>query len=126
MSVVPYLTIPGGRAAEASTFYMQLFGATEGTRMPAQDGKRLMHCALHFAGATLYLSDDFRDATRKPAMSAVYVGLEKAAQVDALIESAKRLGCAVTQEPQDMFWGDRFAMFTDPFGHSWQAGAPKD
>ncbi len=24
-----------------------------------------------------------------------------------------------------MFWGDRFAMFTDPFGHSWQVGAPK-
>lgn len=125
MSVVPYLTIAGGRAAEASTFYMQLFGATEGTRMPSQDGKRVLHCALHFAGATLYLSDDFQGAPRTPAMSAVYVGLENAAQVDALIENAKRLGCAVTQEPQDMFWGDRFAMFTDPFGHSWQAGAPK-
>ena len=125
MSIVPYLTIAGGRAAEASTFYMQLFGATEGTRLPAEDGKRLMHCALHFAGATLYLSDDFRDTPRTPAMSAVFVGLEKAAQVDALIENAKRLGCTVTQEPQDMFWGDRFAMFTDPFGHSWQAGAPK-
>lgn len=36
MSVVPYLTIPGGLGAEASTFYMQLFGATEGTRLPAE------------------------------------------------------------------------------------------
>ena len=125
MSIVPYLTIAGGRGAEASTFYMQLFGATEGTRLPAEDGKRLMHCALHFAGSTLYLSDDFGGTPRTPAMSAVFVGLDKPAQVDALIENAKRLGCAVTQEPQDMFWGDRFAMFTDPFGHSWQAGAPK-
>lgn len=66
-----------------------------------------MHCALHFAGATLYLADDFRERSQTaPAMSAVFVGLEKAAQVDALIENARRLGCAVTQEQQDMFWGD--------------------
>ncbi|HXC56946.1 MAG TPA: glyoxalase/bleomycin resistance/extradiol dioxygenase family protein [Rhizomicrobium sp.] len=124
MSVVPYLTIPGGRAAEAATFYMMLFGATEGTRMPAEDNKRLLHCALHFAGATLYLSDDFHGRTT-PAMSAVFVGLDTPAQVDALIENAKRLGATVTRPPEDMFWGDRFAEFTDPFGHSWQAGAPK-
>jgi PhnB protein len=22
-------------------------------------------------------------------------------------------------EPQDTFWGDRYAAFVDPFGHSW-------
>jgi PhnB protein len=27
--------------------------------------------------------------------------------------------------PQDMFWGDRFAELTDPFGHSWMLSAPK-
>ena len=21
--------------------------------------------------------------------------------------------------PEDMFWGDRYAVVTDPFGHSW-------
>jgi len=24
-----------------------------------------------------------------------------------------------------MFWGDRFAELTDPFGHSWMLSAPK-
>jgi uncharacterized glyoxalase superfamily protein PhnB len=24
----------------------------------------------------------------------------------------------------DQFWGDRFGVITDPFGHSWQFGAP--
>lgn len=126
MSVVPYLTITGGRGAEAAAFYIKLFNAEQGTRMPAEDGKRLMHCALQFAGSTLYLADDFQNRPGAPAKSAVFVGLDKAAQVDALIAKAKAMGVTMIQEPQDMFWGDRFAMFSDPFGHSWQVGAPKD
>lgn len=125
MSVVPYLTIPDGRGAEAADFYAKLFGAKETMRMPAEDKKRLMHCALEFAGNFVYLSDDFRGQPGKPALSSVFVGLGKPNEVDALVGKAKAMGASVTQEPQDMFWGDRFAMFTDPFGHNWQIGAPK-
>jgi len=125
MSVVPYLTIPGGRGAETTDFYTKLFGAKETMRMPAEDKKRLMHCALEFAGNFVYLSDDFRGQPGKPALSSVFVGLGKPNEVDALVSKAKSMGASVTQEPQDMFWGDRFAMFTDPFGHNWQIGAPK-
>ncbi len=125
MSVVPYLTIPGGRAAQAAEFYTKLFAAKETMRMPAEDKTRLMHCALEFAGNFIYLSDDFRNQPGKPALSSVFVGLGRAAEVDALVSKAKAMGATVSQEPQDMFWGDRFAMFTDPFGHSWQVGAPK-
>ena len=125
MSVVPYLTISGGRASEAAEFYTKLFGAKETMRMPAEDKTRLMHCALEFADNFIYLSDDFRNQPGKPQMSSVFVGLGKAGDVDALVSKAKNMGATVTQEPQDMFWGDRFAMFSDPFGHAWQVGAPK-
>jgi len=125
MSVVPYLTIPGGRAREAAEFYTKLFGAKETMRMPAEDKKRLMHCALEFADNRIYLADDFRNQPGKPQMSSVFVGLGKASDVDALVSKAKNMGATVTQEPQDMFWGDRFAMFSDPFGHAWQVGARK-
>lgn len=125
MSVVPYLTIPGGRGAEAAEFYTRLFGATETMRMPAEDKKRLMHCALQFAGGALYLSDDFQNGPSQPALSSVFVGFDKPAQVDALVAKAKSMGATTIQEPQDMFWGDRFAMFYDPFGFRWQIGAPK-
>jgi PhnB protein len=27
-------------------------------------------------------------------------------------------------EPSDQFWGDRFAMLADPFGHRWMLNAP--
>ena len=26
-------------------------------------------------------------------------------------------------QPEDMFWGDRFAMLDDPFGHRWMLSA---
>ena len=125
MSVVPYLTIAGGRGAEAADFYIRLFDAAETRRMAAEDGKRLMHCSFDFRGGSVFLSDDFINQGGKPALMSVFVGMDKAKDVDALAAKAKSMGAVVTQEPQDMFWGDRFAMFTDPFGHSWQVGASK-
>jgi PhnB protein len=123
MSVVPYLTISGGRGAAAAEFYKSLFGATETVRMPSEDGKRMMHVALEFHGGFLYLSDDFTDQPRQPAMSSVFVRLDKPADVDAVAAKAKALGATITRPPEDMFWGDRYAQFTDPFGHNWQIGA---
>ena len=64
--------------------------------------------------------------TRQPAKASVFLGLDKAKQVDQLAASAKAAGAKITTEPQDMFWGDRFADLTDPFGHRWMIGAPKE
>ena len=99
MAIIPQLVIGDGRAAEAIDFYKTLFGAREERRVPGEGGK-LMHSEL-------------------------FLGVDKAAEVDALIAKAKGMGATVIQEPEDMFWGDRFGMFRDPFGHRWHAGAPK-
>jgi len=48
--------------------------------------------------------------SQKPAGVAIALGLESAQAVDAL-------AAPITFGPQDMFWGDRFAELTDPFGH---------
>jgi PhnB protein len=125
MSVVPYLTIPDNRGNEAADFYKNLFDAEEKLRMPAEDGKRLMHCEMHFAGNAIYLCDNMMGRDGNSQMASVFIGFDKAADVDALTAKAKTMGAAIVQEPQDMFWGDRFAMFDDPFGHRWQVGAPK-
>ena len=55
--VVPHLVIEG--AAEALDFYKKALGATEVMRMPAEDGKRLMHAAMIVNGCHVYLMDDF-------------------------------------------------------------------
>jgi len=123
MTITPYLTLSNANAA--IDFYKKGLGATEKARMPAEDGKRLMHAELEIAGGRLFLSDDMAGTPGQPAKASVFIGLDKAAQVDALVAKAKAAGAKVTQEPEDMFWGDRFAAFNDPFGHHWMIGAPK-
>ena len=53
----PYLTVDG--AAKAIEFYGKAFGATESQRMPAEDGKRIMHAELGINGAVVMLADHF-------------------------------------------------------------------
>ena len=55
--VIAYLNLEG--AAAASDFYQRAFGAQELFRLPAEDGKRLMHCHLKINGADVMVSDCF-------------------------------------------------------------------
>ncbi len=131
-STNPYLTVKG--AADAIAFYQKAFAAKEIARLPAQDGKRVMHAELSFNGGTVMLSDEFPEfdsagASRapskdKPASVATAIHFAKPAEVDAVFGRAVEAGCKSVQEPQDMFWEARFAMLTDPFGHRWMLNAP--
>jgi len=127
--VTPYLTVKG--AAQAIQFYQSAFGATENLRMPADDDKRLMHASLTINGGTVMLSDEIPEhggpaapTRERPAPVAVAIALTKPADVDATYRRAVDAGAKGTMEPADMFWGDRFAMLLDPFGHRWMLNAP--
>jgi uncharacterized glyoxalase superfamily protein PhnB len=39
--------------------------------------------------------------------------------VDAVFTKAQSLGAKPLMPPKEMFWGDRYGKFTDPFGHQW-------
>jgi PhnB protein len=129
--ITPYLTVKG--AADAIALYQKAFGAKENTRMPAQDGKRLMHADLTINGGTVMLSDEFPEACEhsalapsvdKPAGVAVSITYASPAEVDATYRRAVQAGCKGTLQPQDMFFGMRFATLDDPFGHRWMLAAP--
>jgi PhnB protein len=121
MSVTPYLTLTDANAA--IDFYVEAFGAVEQFRLPAEDGKKIMHAVLEIAGGPLFLSD--MGPSQKPAGVAIALGLESAQAVDALAARVAEAGATISFGPQDMFWGDRFAELTDPFGHRWMLNAPK-
>ena len=121
MSVTPYLTVTD--AAAAIGFYVEAFGAEEKFRLPAEDRKKIMHAVLEIAGGTIFLSD--MGPGQQPASVAIALGLDNAAAVDALAARVAKAGATITFGPQDMFWGDRFAEVTDPFGHRWMLNAPK-
>ena len=125
----PYLTVKG--AAKAIDLYKKAFGAKEAARLPAQDGKRVMHAELSINGGTVMLSDEFAEhggpaapTQAKPAAVATAIHYAKPAEVDATFRRAVEAGCKSTMEPQDTFWEARFAMLVDPFGHRWMLNAP--
>ena len=126
---IPYLTVKG--AADAIAFYQKALNATENTRMATPDGARVMHASLTIHGGTVMLSDEFLEHGGPPAPTpghpagiAVAVALDAPGQVDEVFRQAMAQGASQIMEPADMFWGDRFAMLSDPFGHRWMFSAP--
>jgi PhnB protein len=131
--ITPYLTVKG--AADAIAFYKKAFGATENVRMPAQDGKRLMHADITINGGRILMSDEFLEYSEtcepvhaptqdRPAGVAVALHYAKPADIDATYRRAIEAGCTSIQKPENMFWEARFAMVRDPFGHRWMMNAP--
>jgi uncharacterized glyoxalase superfamily protein PhnB len=46
--------------------------------------------------------------------------------VDATFKQAASAGGKTTMPVADMFWGDRYGTFIDPFGHHWGLGTHKE
>lgn len=121
--VVPYLTVNG--AAKAIEFYTKAFGAVETARMATPDG-RLLHAEMTVGEAGLfYLSDDFPEMRGGQESSPTALGGSTVSMsyyvpdCDATFKQAVEAGATPMQEPEDQFWGDRFAVVADPFGHYW-------
>ena len=91
--VTPYLTVRG--AADAIAFYTKAFGATENARMPAPDGKRLIHADITINGGRVLMSDEFPEHSNecggalfvptpdKPVGVAIALHYAKPAEIDA-------------------------------------------
>ena len=123
--VTPHLVCAG--AADAIEFYKKAFGATEMMRVPGKDGK-LMHAALQINGAMVMLVDEMPQwgvlspATLKGTPVTIHLYVD---DVDAFIGHAVESGATLKMPAADMFWGDRYGVITDPFGHSWSIATPQ-
>jgi PhnB protein len=121
--LIPHLKVD--RCAEAIEFYKKAFGAEELARMPAPDGKRIMHAAILIGGQTVFLADDFPEycggkASSPTALGGTPVTIHRYVEdCDAVIQRAAQAGATVLMPAQDVFWGDRYGVVTDPFGHTW-------
>ena len=127
--VAPYLTVTPAAAAVA--FYASAFGAVQKALMPSMDGMRIMHCELELNGGTVMLSDAFPEMnkTRPPApndYATVSISLEFATgkEVDDTVTRCASLGATTEMGPMNSFWGTRFAVIRDPFGHRWMLNGP--
>ncbi len=123
-----YLTIDG--AAAAIEFYKTAFGAEEVRRVPADDGRRLMHAEIRVFGQSVLMSDAFPEYGNIQSPTALggttfnmIASLEARPDVDAAIAKAEKAGATVVMPASDQFWGARFGMVRDPFGHLWAFNA---
>jgi uncharacterized glyoxalase superfamily protein PhnB len=125
-SVTPHLVIHGATAAIA--FYKKVFGATEKMCMPGPGGK-VMHAELTIGDSHVFLADDFPEmgsCAPAPNGSSPVVLNVYAENCDAVFNRAVEAGAKVQMPPADMFWGDRYCKFADPFGHNWAVATHKE
>src|SRR5437868_13118604 len=105
-SLIPHMTI-NDNAKAAIEFYKKAFDAEEVGRMPAEDGKRLMHAHLKVNGHDLFLMDAFPEHGSPNTPPA---GIMLALRVDDPDEwwaRATKAGAHVAVPLADQFWGDR-------------------
>jgi PhnB protein len=117
-SITPQITCRD--AAKAIDFYKNVFGAVELSRMPDPSG-RIMHAELRIGDSRLMLNDEIPGMAVAPTTAAIhshslFIYTE---DVDSVYKRAVKAGGRADMQPSDMFWGDRYGTFTDPFGHQW-------
>lgn len=118
-TVSPHLVCDG--AADAIEFYKKAFGAVEYFRLAGDDGK-LMHGCIGIGDSRVMLMDEMADCgafgpdKEKGSPVTIHLQVEDA---DALFDQAVKAGATAVMPVMEMFWGDRYGVLKDPFGHSW-------
>jgi PhnB protein len=118
-TVTPHLICAG--AADAIEFYKKAFNAIETGRLSDPQGK-LMHAGIRIGDSVVMLVDEFPDwgkfgpKSLKGSPVTIHLYVE---DVDATFERAVGAGAKITMPLEDTFWGDRYGVLEDPFGHHW-------
>ena len=118
-SVTPHLICSDADAA--IDFYQKAFGATNVHRMPGPDGK-LMHGQMRIGDSQVMLANEnaqfgmLGPLALKGSPVIIHLYVEDA---DAFVAKAAAAGAKVTMPVADTFWGDRYGVVEDPYGHRW-------
>src|SRR5215510_1791555 len=118
-TVTPHLVCHG--AADAIEFYKKAFNAVELGKVPGPEGK-LLHAVIRIGDSAVMLVDEFPDhnALGPKSLKGSPVTIHLYVQdVDAVFNQAVAAGAKSTMPVTDMFWGDRYGLLEDPFGHHW-------
>lgn len=123
--ITPYLSIASRGGQAAAEFYMRAFGAVEVRRQVADDGERLIHAHLHINGGSVMLSDEFPEYGGEvdvvPKSVTLHLSVDDA---DEWWSRALLAGAVPVHPLADQFWGERYGVLKDPFGHCWSIGSP--
>ena len=106
----------------AIEFYKRAFNADVLRIHLGADNKSIIHADLKIGDSIMMLSDEFPSMN---ALSPISIGGTSSTihiyceDIDEWFNRAVSAGATVTMPLMDQFWGDRYGMLTDPFGHHW-------
>lgn len=118
-SITPHLVCAGG--LDAIDFYKKAFNAEEMMKLPGKDGK-LMHGCIRIGNSLVMLTDEYPEwgvfgpGSLNGTTVTIHMQVEDA---DSHFNRAVEAGCTVHMPMDDMFWGDRYGIVKDPYGHLW-------
>ena len=112
----------------AVTFYRRAFGAAELFRNRLPDG-RVLFVELAVGPARLLLSEETPslNALAPPTIGGSPVLLHvEVEDPDAVARRAVDAGAEMEMPVQEMFWGERYGVLRDPFGHRWSISTARE
>jgi len=113
---------------DAVRFYASAFGAVELFRNALPDG-RVLFVELALGGGRVLISEETPSlkalAPSTIGGSPVMLMLE-VEDVDAVAARAVEAGGTLEMPVQEMFWGERYGVLVDPFGHRWAVSTVRE
>ena len=118
-TITPQMVVKG--VAAAIDWYTEALGAHELLRNTAPDGTSIMHAELLLGDSRFFVVDEFPDSAVSPStLGGTTVTMHLYVRdVDELFTRAVDAGATVVLPVADQFWGDRYGILLDPFGHRW-------
>jgi PhnB protein len=118
-TITPQIAVKGVGAA--IDWYSKALGAHELLRNTAPDGTSIMHAELLLGDSRFFVVDEFPESMLSPAtLGGTTVTMHLYVRdVDALFNRAVEAGATIVMPVADQFWGDRYGILRDPFGHRW-------
>jgi PhnB protein len=118
-ALTPHITVRD--AEKAIDFYKKAFGAELLQLVKTPDG-RVMHASLKINDSVFMLNDEFPEWGTLSPLSSGGSGVIihfYTDNVDAAFGRAVSAGAQVQMPLMDQFWGARYGLVADPYGHRW-------
>jgi uncharacterized glyoxalase superfamily protein PhnB len=118
-TITPQIVVKG--VAAAIEWYSKALGAHELLRNTAPDGASIMHAELLLGDSRFFVVDEFSESMLSPStLGGTTVTMHLYVRdVDSLFNRAVEAGATIVMPVADQFWGDRYGILRDPFGHRW-------
>jgi PhnB protein len=124
-TITPHIVVSDGVAA--IEFYKKAFGAQERVRHLVPGTQTVLHAQVKIGGSILMLASEMPPNALSPKSrggTSVFLHIYSE-DADAAFDRAVKAGCTVKMPVADMFWGDRYGVVEDPYGHQWSIATHK-